>query len=149
MKKSVLFCMLLGLTLSGFSQYLKPKSEFALDKNMYSVLSESQINDMYDNDFDQLFRMNFKMVNFAMVSTKYDEGAVVAGYLEEYAKPGVRVDEEQVIRTGAVNPFNFNLPQDDRRVTVVKLHKPGYYITIHSKYEYESREQETLNTFKY
>ncbi len=149
MKKSVLFCMLLGLTLSGFSQYLKPKSEFVLDKNMYSVLSESQINDMYDNDFDQLFRMNFKMVNFAMVSTKYDEGAVVAGYLEEYAKPGVRVDEEQVIRTGAVNPFNFNLPQDDRRVTVVKLHKPGYYITIHSKYEYESREQETLNTFKY
>ena len=149
MKKTVLFCMLLGLTLSGFSQYLKPKSEFVLDKNMYSVLSESQINDMYDNDFAQLFRMNFKMVNFAMVSTKYDEGAVVAGYLEEYAKPGVRVDEEQIIRTGAVNPFNFNLPQDDRRVTVVKLHKPGYYITIHSKYEYESREQETLNTFKY
>ena len=148
MKKTVLFCMLLGLALSGFSQYLKPKSEFVLDKKMYAVLSESEINNMYDNDFAQLFRMNFKMVNFAMVSTKYEEGAVVAGYLEEYAKPGVRVDEEQIIRAG-VNPFDFTFPQDQNRVTVIKLHKSGYYLTILSKYEYESREQASLKMFEY
>ena len=149
MKKTVLFCMLFGLVISGFSQYLKPKSEFVLDKKMYTVLSESEIDNLYDNDFAQLFRMNFKMVNFAMVSTKYEEGAIVAGYIEEYAKPGVRVDEEQIIRSGAANPFDFTFPQDQNRVTVVKLHKPGYYITIHSKYEYDSREQASLKMFKY
>jgi len=147
MKKTVLFCFLLGLVLTGFSQ--KSKSEFVLDKKMYNMLSETEIENMYNNDFAKLFCMNFKMVNFAMLSTKYEEGSNVIGYLEEYANPGVVVDEAQIIRDGALNPFDFTFPQELNRVNVVRLHTSGYYITIHSKYEYESREQANLKQFVY
>ena len=149
MKKTVLFCMLLGLTLSGFSQYLKPKSDFVLDKKMYSVLSESEINDMYDNDFAQLFRMNFKMANFAMLHTKCPEEANVIGYLEQYANEGVTVDEAKIIREGSLNPFDFTFPQSANNANVVRLHTSGYYILIQSKYEYENREQAALKQFVY
>lgn len=147
MKKSILFCFLLGLVMTGFCQ--KPKSDFVLDKKMYQIFSQTEIENMYDNDFAKLFRMNFKMVNFAMLSTKYEDGADVVGYLEEYANPGVKVDEAKIIREGCLNPYDFTFPQSANKVTVVQMHTPGYCINIHSKYEYESREQASLNQYQY
>ena len=146
MKKTILFCFLIGLMLTGFCQ--KPKSDFVLDKKMYELYSQAEIDKMYDADFAQLFRMNFKMCNFAVLSTKYPEDANVLSYLEHYAKPGVVVNEEEIIRNG-VNPFDFNFPQDENRVNVVRLHTSGYYLIIHSKQSYDAMVEANLQQFEY
>lgn len=147
MKKTVLICFFLGLVLAGFSQ--KQKSEFVLNDRMYTVFSKAEIDRMYDSDFAQLFRLNYKMTNFAKVAGKGVEGANVLGYIEQYAKKGVNVNEAEMIRTGAVNPFDFDLPQDENNINAIRLHTPGYYVLVLPKSRYEAEEQANLQQYNY
>lgn len=146
MKKTILLCFVLGMMLTGFCQ--KPKSDLVLDKKMYDLYSQAEIDKMYEMDFAQLFRTNYKMCNFAVVNTKYSEDANVLSYLEHYAKPGVVVNEADIIRNG-VNPFDFNFPQDEARENVIRMHTPGYYLTIHPKQYFETEMEANLQKFEY
>lgn len=146
MKKTILLCFALGMLLTGFCQ--KSKSDFVLDGKMYDLYSQAEIDKMFDSDFAQLFRTNFKMCHFAEVNTKYSEDANVLSYLEHYAKPGVVVNEADIIRNG-VNPFDFNFPQDEARENVIRMHTPGYYLIIHTKKRFETDMEANLQQFEY
>lgn len=147
MKKTVMFCFILGLVLTGFCQ--KQKSEFVLNDRMYQVFTQAEIDQMYANDFAKLFCLNYKMTNFAKVAGKSVEGANVLGYIEQYAKTGVRVNEAEMIRTGAINPFDYDLPQDDTKVNAIRLHTPGYYVLVLPKFRYEEEERANLQQYVY
>ncbi len=149
MKKIVLFCFVLGFFLTGYSQYLKPKSEFVLNDRMHEILSQKEIDDLYAQDFAQLFKMNFKMTNYARVAGKSVENGEFLGYIEEYANPGVVVDEARIIRDGSLNPYDFSFPQDEYKTNVIRLHTSGYYVVILSRRDYTIMEQSNLQQFKY
>ena len=96
-----------------------------------------------------IFCLNYKMTNFAKVAGKSVEGANVLGYIEQYAKSGVRVNEAEMIRTGAINPFDYDLPQDDTKVNAIRLHTPGYYVLVLPKFRYEEEERANLQQYVY
>lgn len=150
MKKTVLFCLLISLVMTGFSQVSKlSKSEFVMNDRMHEVFSQSQLDDMYNNDFDVLFRLNYKMNNFARLSTKGVEGANEMGFIDQYAKKGVSVNEGKIVREGALNPFDFDFPQDEIKYNVFKLHTNGYYVIVPPKARFEADVEANLQQFVY
>lgn len=149
MKKTILFCVVLVMALTGYSQQLKPKSEFVINDRMYELYSKAEIENMYNNDFENLFRQNFKMSYFARVAGKSVEDGEMFGYIESYAKPGVVVDEARIVREGGLNPFDFSFPQDEFKTNVVRMHTSGYYVVILSKRDYEAMERANLQQFEY
>lgn len=149
MKKTILLCFVLGMMLTGYSQYLKPKSEFVLNDRMYEVFSKADIEKMYNDDFENLFRQNFKMSYFARVAGKSVENGQMLGYIEDYAKPGVVVDEARIIREGGLNPFDFSFPQDENQTNVIRMHTPDHFVVILSKRDYAEMEQANLKQFDY
>jgi len=149
MKKTILFCAALVMVFTGYSQYLKPKSDFVLNDRMYEIYSKAEIEKMYNNDFESLFHQNFKMSYYARVAGKSVENGEMLGYIEEYANSGVVVDEARIVREGALNPFDFSFPQDEYRTNVIRMHTPGYYVVVLSKRDYEAMEQAHLKQYEY
>lgn len=140
---SVIFCVL-----TGFAQY--QKSDLILSQDLYKHYSQAEIEQMYQQDFAQLFRLNFKMNSFAMFAKKHPGGNTQnMGYLEKYAKPGVKVDEEEIIRRGWVDPLDFDLPQDESLINIFTLHKEGYYIFVASRQDYDRVVEANLNQYAY
>lgn len=148
MKKILLTISVIFCVLASFAQY--QKSDLVLNQNLYKHYSNAEIEQMYQQDFAQLFRLNFKMNSFAMFAKKHPGGNTQnMGYLEKYAKPGVKVDEEEIIRTGWVDPLDFNLPQDEYRINLFTLHKEGYYIFVASRQDYNRVVEAQLNEYVY
>lgn len=140
---SVIFCVL-----ASFAQY--QKSDMVLNQNLYKHYSQAEIEQMYQQDFAQLFRLNFRMCNYALFGAKMPAGpSQNMGFLEKYAKPGVTVDEDEIIRTGRVDPEDFNLPQDNTLVNVFPLHRSGYYVYVISKADYNQIMEANLNQYAY
>mgnify|MGYP006988858740 CR=1 FL=1 len=149
MKKTILFCAALLLAFAGYGQYLKPKSELVLNDRMYEMYSQTEIEKMYHNDFERLFRLNFKMTCFARVEGKSVENGQTLGFIEEYANEGVVVDEDRIVREWSLNPYDYSFPQDEDLTNVFRLHTPGYYVVVPSKREYAEMEQANLRQFEY
>ncbi len=140
---SVIFCVL-----ASFAQY--QKSDMVLNQNLYKHYSQAEIEQMYQQDFAQLFRLNFKMNSFAMFAKKHPGGNTQnMGYLEKYAKPGVVVDEAEIIRSGWVDPLDFDLPQDESLINIFTLHTEGCYIFVASRQDYNRVVEAQLNQYAY
>lgn len=148
MKKIVLLFSVIFSVLACCAQY--QKSDLKINPKLYNHYTQTEIEQMYQNDFAQLFRLNFKMNSYVMFGTKDPGGnSKTMGYLSDYAKKGVVVNEEEIIRTGQVDPFDFELPQDDSRINVFMLHRSGYYIFVASKQDYNNVVEAQLNQFAY
>jgi hypothetical protein len=148
MKKIFLTLGVIFCVLTNFAQY--QKSDLVLNQDLYKHYSQTEIEQMYQQDFVQLFKLNFMMSNFAMFGAKHPGGNTQdMGYLEKYAKPGVTVDEAEIIRTGRIDPLDFDLPQDENRINLFTLHKAGYYIFVASRQDYNRVLEANLNQYAY
>lgn len=148
MRKFIVLCSALLCVLICGAQ--SQKSDLVLHPNLSKHFTTAEIEQMYQQDFAQLFRLNFKMNNFAMFAAKEPGGNTQdMGFLEKYAKPGVKVDEDEIIRTGRIDPFDYDLPQDEYRINVFQLHRKGFCIFVASKSDYERVVEAQLNQFVY
>ncbi len=149
MKKIILTVLMTAFVFACSAQRSKPKSDFVLNQRMYEQFSPQDIEDMYNNDFARLFRLNYRLTNMVRVATKYDGDVNMLQSLETYAKQGVTSDEAEIISSGFVNYNLYDLPQDETRTNVVPLRTPGFYILILSKDAYEAAETANLKEYVY
>lgn len=146
MKKLTIFLVAITCCIACYAQ--RSVQEFVVNERMYEQFSKTEIEQMRQNDFAQLFKLNFKMNNYAMVSAKLsDENYKIMGSVQQYAKEGVVTNEEQIIRDGYLNPFLYDFPQDDFRVNVFTFSKEGYYVLVIPKIWYNERVNAQLNEY--
>ncbi|MCQ2283602.1 MAG: hypothetical protein MJZ57_01730 [Bacteroidales bacterium] len=147
MKKFILSLMAICCVVVGYSQ--KRTSDFELNPKMYEQFTQAEINQMMQTDFAQLFKLNYKMTNYALMTTKLpDSNYQMLGGVQKYANPGVVTNESEIASTGFINPFLYSLPQDAYRVNVFTLSN-GCYIMVLPKNTYEEREQAQLSQYVY
>lgn len=148
MKKAVLMMVMMGLVLVGFSQRQLPMSEYVVSDALYTELSASQVEQMRSDNPAELIRMNYTMVNKAVVVSKlWDGNLQQMGTLEQYLPAGMTYLEEEIIKNGMVNPYKWNLPQDDYRYNVFKLRRNGFYVVVLPKTVLEERIQAQLKSY--
>jgi hypothetical protein len=94
--------------------------------------------------------MNYCLINTAVVTSKLWDGNIMQmGTLEQYLPQGVSYVEEDIIQKGYVDPYVWNLPQDDYRYTAFKLRRNGWYVVVLPKTVLEQRVQAQLNSYSY
>ncbi len=147
MKRIFLTVLMTAFVFASFAQRSKPKSDFVLNQRMYEQFSPQDIEDMYNNDFARLFRLNYRLTNMVRVATKYDGDVNMLQSLDTYAKQGVTPDEAEIISSGFINYNLYDFPQDETRTNVVPLSTPGFYILILPKNAYEAAEEANLKEY--
>ena len=150
MKRVFILICVLSLGMAGFSQARMQKSEFVLNPHMLETYTQAQIDRMYAEDFAQLFTLNFYMTNYACVAAKLPgDNHIEMQSPDKYAHPGVVTNEEEIIRTGFINPNLYDFKQDNFRHTVYPLRTKGYYVIIPPKNQYERALQANLEEYVY
>lgn len=151
MKKTILTMMMMGMMLIGFAQQRQlPVSEYVVSDILQAEMTEAQIEQMRASDPAGLMRMNYTIVNAATVTFKlWDGNLQMMGTLEQYLPKGMTYDEESIIRTGSVNMYKWNLPQDAYRYNVFKLRHSGAYVVVLPKTVLEERVEAHIRSYKF
>jgi len=148
MKKTILTMMMMGVMLFSFAQRQIPVSEYVVSPALYEELTQSQVEQMLASNPAELIRMNYTMNNYALVIGKlWDGNFQQMGMLEEYLPKGMTYTEEDLIQKGYVNPFKWNLPQDEYRYNLFKLRHEGYYVVVMPKSVWNERLNAHLNQY--
>lgn len=148
MKKTVLLIVAFCFTVGAFAQ--KQPKDLVINPMLYEQFGKAQIDQYLQNNFAELFRLNFKMTNYALVTSKMmGENYQLLGFPEQYANKGVTTNENDIIEKGWINPFLYSFPQDDRKFNIFPLHQSGYYIIVAPKYEYDEKVNTQLGQFEY
>lgn len=151
MKKIVMTMLLMSVMLIGFSQQRQqPMSKYVVSQDLIQKLSSEKVEQMRSENPAELIRMNYCLINTAVVISKLWDGNIMQmGTLEQYLPQGVSYVEEDIIQKGYVDPYIWNLPQDDYRYTAFKLRRNGWYVVVLPKTLLEQRVQAQLNSYSY
>ncbi|MBQ1780700.1 MAG: hypothetical protein II001_04630 [Bacteroidales bacterium] len=151
MKKIVMTMLLMSVMLIGFSQQRQqPMSKYVVSQDLIQKLSSEKVEQMRSENPAELIRMNYCLINTAVVTSKLWDGNIMQmGTLEQYLPQGVSYVEEDIIQKGYVDPYIWNLPQDDYRYTAFKLRRNGWYVVVLPKTLLEQRVQAQLNSYSY
>lgn len=143
--------LLMSVMLIGFSQQRQqPMSKYVVSQDLIQKLSYEQVEQMRSENPAGLIRMNYCLINTAVVTSKLWDGNIMQmGTLEQYLPQGVSYVEEDIIQKGYVDPYVWNLPQDDYRYTAFKLRRNGWYVVVLPKTVLEQRVQAQLNSYSY
>ena len=143
--------MVMSLMLIGFSQQRQmPMSEYVVSDVLTEQLTPAQVEQMRANNPAELIRMNYTVLNAAVVVAKlWDGNLQQMGTLEQYLPQGMTYNEEEIIHRGSINQYQWNLPQDDNRYNVFKLRRNGFYVIVLPKTLLEERIQAQINLYKF
>ena len=148
MKKAILTTMMMGVMLIGFAQRQLPMSEYYVTPQLAEEITSAKVEDLRANNPAELIRVNYTMFNTAVVTSKlWDGNLQQMGTLEQYLPKGMTYLEEDIIQKGYVNPYKWNLPQDDYRYNVYKLRRNGYYVVVLPKVTFEERLNALLHQY--
>lgn len=150
MKKIVMTMLLMSVMLVGFSQRQVPVSKYVVSQDLTEKLTSARVEQMRTEDPAGLIRMNYTLINSAVVVSKlWDGNFQQMGTLEQYLPSGQSYTEESIIQKGYVDTYVWNLPQDDYRYNVYKLRRNGWYVVVLPKTVLEQRVQAQLNLYSF
>lgn len=150
MKKIVMTMLLMSVMLIGFSQRQVPVSKYVVSQDLTEKLTSARVEQMRTEDPAGLIRMNYTLINNAVVVSKlWDGNFQQMGTLEQYLPSGQSYTEESIIQKGYVDTYVWNLPQDDYRYNVYKLRRNGWYVVVLPKTVLEQRVQAQLNLYSF
>lgn len=148
MKKTILTTMMIGLMLIGFAQRQLSVNDYFVTPQLAEEITSAKVEDLRANNPAELIRVNYTMFNTAVVTSKlWDGNLQQMGTLEQYLPKGMTYLEEDIIQKGYVNPYKWNLPQDDYRYNVFKLRRNGYYVVVLPKVTFEERLNALLHQY--
>ena len=138
MKKIFALLTVICCVLSGFAQ--RSMSDYVVSPAMYQQFSQAEVEQYRQTNPAELMRLNYKMNNYALVVAKlFEDNYQNMGFIEQYAQKGVTPNEDEILKNGYLNPFQFDFPQDEYKYNVFQLHHNGYYVVVMPKYLYNER----------
>lgn len=140
--------MMMGLMLAGFSQQSIPFNQYYVDPKFAEEIAPVNVEELRANNPAELVKMHYTMFNYALVAGKlWDGNFQQMGTLEQYLPEGMTYLEEDIIQKGYVNPYKWNLPQDEFRYNLFKLRRSDYYVVVMPKVTWEKRLNAHLQQF--
>ena len=141
--------MMMGVMAFCFAQQ-KPLDNFYPSQMIYEQLTPAQVEQMRASNPAELLRLNYTLVNSILVVEKpLDGDAHQMGLLEKYAPKGMAYNEDEIIRSGSLNPNKWQLPQDKTRWNVFTLKRSGYYVIVPPETVFNQRLQAFLKSYGY
>ena len=148
MKKTIVTMVMMCALLVSFAQQKIPFSQYYVDPAFAGEIAPVSVEDLRVNNPAELVRMHYTMFNYAQVIGKlWDANFQEMGMLENYLPKGMAYAEEDLIQKGYVNPYKWNLPQDEYRYNLFKLRNSGYYVVVMPKKVWEERLNAHLHQF--
>lgn len=148
MKKTILILTMGLFALTAFAQH--PNREIKVDPRLYEVLGESKVNDLRANNPRQLLIENCNLVAYCYLALKLDEPAgtyQMKGELKNFVKAGKSCNYQEIIETGAINPYDFNLQQEPKLKNIYPLGNTGAYIIVISKEHLDMHKSAVLSNY--
>lgn len=150
MKKIVLTMMVMGVALIGFAQRQVPMSDFYPSEMIYEQLTPAQVEQMRTDNPAELLRLNYTLVNSILVIEKPLDGETnQMGQLDKYVPEGMVYNEDEIIRSGSLNPYKWKLPQDKTQWNVFSLKRSGYYVIVVPETVFNQRLQAFIKSYGY
>lgn len=149
MKKAVLTMVMMGAMVFCLAQQ-KPLTDFYPSQMIYEQLTPAQVEQMRTDNPAELLRLNYTLVNSILVTEKpLDGDARQMGALEKYLPEGIAYNEDDIIRSGSLNPYKWQLPQDKTQWNVFTLKRSGYYVIVPPETVFNARLQTFLKSYGY
>lgn len=139
MKKILLFFALMVIMAGAFAQQCK--QEIRVDPLLKEVLGESKINDLRMNDPKQLVIENCNFAHYCYLAMKMTEAEgtyQMKGDLKNFVKSGKTCNYQDIIATGCINRYDYNLEQDPYKQNIYRLGSTGAYIIVISKQKFDN-----------
>jgi hypothetical protein len=145
MKKIALFVITLSLLFGAYAQ--QAKKEIKVDPRLTEVLGESKINDLRANNPRQLLIEHVNFVCYCALALKPigPEGTyILKDDLKNHVKAGKSCNYQDIISSGAINRYDYDLEQDKLLPVVYPLGNTGAYMVVNSKQWFEDRKRALL-----
>lgn len=139
MKKLFAVLVLLAIVAGGFAQ--QANKEIKVDARLYSVLSAQQIEDLRANNPVQLVTENCNLASYCYLALKMteEEGTFnMKDDLKNHVKTGKACNYQDIIASGCINRYDFNLEQDPYKQNVYPMGNTGAYIIVLSKQNFDN-----------
>lgn len=148
MKKLFALLALVTVVTCGFAQ--QSNREINVDARLYNVLTQAQIDEMRANNPVQLVTENCNLVNYCFLAVKMTEAEgtyKMKDDLKNHVKQGKSCNYDEIIKTGCINRYDYNLEQDPYRQNVYPLGNTGAYIIVLSKQNFDNNLNATLRQY--
>ncbi|MEG1555898.1 MAG: hypothetical protein RR356_04150 [Bacteroidales bacterium] len=146
MKKTITILLFISLLTGVYAQQEKPVLK--PDPRLYETMSETQINDLLQNNPKEIVLANIKVAWFCFFAAKLaEENYQMMGDICQYIKRGKTCNPDKIIKDNAINPLDYNFPQDPHKSNVFPIGKTGNYIIVYSKERYEFWKKEILKSY--
>lgn len=148
MKRVFLLFALTVIMAGAFAQ--QSNQEIRVDPRLKAVLGDAKFNDLRMNDPKQLVIENSNLVHYCYLAMKMTEPEgtyQMKGDLKNYVKDGKSCNYPEIIATGAINRYDFNLEQDAYKQNVYSLGSTGAYIIVNSKQKFDNNLNALLRTY--
>lgn len=155
MKKNLFLALFFCFTLGGFAQQSKyvvsiNSKEFHIVPMLYEVLGDSKIDQLKAGDQKQLVLENYNLSSYCYLALKMTEleGTYqMKGELKNCVKEGYSCNYQDIISTGGLNRYQYNLEQDATLLNVYSMGNTGAYIIVLPKTTFEYRKAELLKYY--
>lgn len=145
MKNVILLAMLIFILNGAFAQQVK--KEIKVDPRLTEILGESKVNDLRANNPRQLLIEHINLNYYCAVALKLSgpEGTyIMKDDLKNHVKAGKSCNYQDIIQSGAVNRYDFELEQDKLLPVFYPMGNTGAYIMVNSKQWFDDQRRAIL-----
>ncbi len=139
MKKSFLFIALMVTMMGAFAQ--QATEEIRIDPRLREVIGDAKVEELRANDPRQLVIENCNLVSYCFLALKMTEEPgtfQMKGDLKNVVKDGKQCNYQDIINTGCINRYDYNLEQDPYKQNIYSLGNTGAYIVVVSKQNFDN-----------
>lgn len=145
MKKITFLVMALFLLFGANAQ--QAKKEIKVDPRLIEVLGAEKFNELKTNNPRQLLIENVNFVFYcalALKNTSPEGTYIMKDDLKNHVKAGKSCNYQEIINTGAINRYDYDLEQDKLLPVIYPLGNTGAYIVVNPKQWVADRERALL-----
>jgi hypothetical protein len=145
MKKITFLVMAFFLLFGAYAQ--QTKKEIKVDPRLTEILGTAKVNDLRANNPKQLLIEHINLNYYCVVALKLSgpEGTyIMKDDLKNHVKAGKSCNYQDIISSGAINRYDYELEQDKLLPVFYPLGNTGAYIMVNSKQWFDDQKRAIL-----
>ncbi|MBO4654247.1 MAG: hypothetical protein J5644_01730 [Bacteroidales bacterium] len=148
MKNFVFFAMALFLLSGAYAQ--QSKKEIKVDPRLTEILGAAKVNDLRANNPKQLLIEHINLNYYCIVALKMTEAEgtfIMKDDLKNHVKAGKQCDYQEMIISGVINRYDFDLEQHEALSVVYPMGNTGAYVIVFSKQVFDLQKNAMLSEY--